>query len=63
MFQIPTLRVWILTEAELLFFFNQQLGAHPSVLKSNWGFLTMHFYSAVEMIILKSGWLMRNVAA
>lgn len=57
MFQMPTLWVWILT---LAFIFNQKLGAHPSVLKSNW--VERHFYSAVEIINLKSGWLVRNAA-
>lgn len=59
MFQIPTLRVWILTLA--FFFLNQKCAAHPSILKSNKVFLEVHFYSAVELIILKSGWLVRNV--
>lgn len=63
MFQIPTLHVWILILASfffLSFFFNQKCGAHPSILKSNRGFLEVHFFSGVEIIILKSGWLARR---
>lgn len=45
------------------FFFKPELRCSPIHTQKQSGFLLeVHFYSAVEMIILKLGWLVRNVA-